>query len=398
MKVNLEMIEEAKEILKGQVSETPIFTASRMNPNLYIKMENLQKTGSFKIRGAYNKIAHLTEDEARRGVVTCSAGNHAQGVALSATKQGIKSYICIPSVAPLSKIEATKGYGGEVIIVEGVFDDAKRRAEELMVEKDLVYVPPFDDEYVIAGQGTIGLEILEQLPDVEYVVLPIGGGGLIAGIATAIKSKRPDVKIIGVEPEEAASMLESINRGEITTLSSINTIADGTAVKTPGELTFEIVKKYVDAIVTVSEDEISNAILRLLEESKVTAEGSGALSVAAVINNKYDFGDGKVCAVLSGGNINVNTISKIIKTGLFKSGRLTEINTRLIDKPGELLRLLNIITNLGANILTIDQYSESENMDMKYSVVRIVLESFNEEHKQAIYKAMQDAGYEHYKD
>lgn len=398
MKVDLKMIEEARELLKGQVSETPIFTATRINPNLYIKMENLQKTGSFKIRGAYNKIAHLNEDERKRGVVTCSAGNHAQGVALSATKQGIKSYICIPSVAPLSKIEATKGYGGEVIIVEGVFDDAKRRAEELMVEKDLVYVPPFDDEYVIAGQGTIGLEILEQLPDVDYVVVPIGGGGLISGIATAIKSKRPDVKIIGVEPEEASSMLASRNNKKITTLDTINTIADGTAVKTPGDLTFELSEKYVDDIVTVSEEEISNAILRLLEESKVTAEGSGALSVAAVINEKYDFGDGKICAVLSGGNINVNTISKIIKTGLFKSGRLTEINTRLVDKPGELLRFLQIITGLGANILTIDQYSESENMDLQYVVLRIVLETFNEEHKQTIYKSLSDAGYEHYKD
>lgn len=396
MKVNLEMIEEAREILQGQVSETPIFTASRMNPNLYIKMENLQKTGSFKIRGAYNKIAHLTEEEGKRGVVTCSAGNHAQGVALSATKQDIKSYICIPSVAPLSKIEATKGYGGEVIIVEGVFDDAKKRAEELMVEKDLVYVPPFDDEYVIAGQGTIGLEILEQIPDVKYVLVPVGGGGLISGIATAIKSKRPDVVVIGVEPEEAASMLESRKQGKIVTLDSINTIADGTAVKTPGELTFELVQKYVDEIVTVSEEEISNAILRLLEEGKVTAEGSGALTVAAVLNNKYDFGEGKICAVLSGGNINVNTISKIIKTGLFKSGRLTEINTRLIDKPGEMLRLLKIITELGANILTIDQYSEAENMDMQYSVLRIVLETFDNDHKMKIYNALKDAGYEHY--
>ncbi len=393
MTANLEMVKEAQKILEGNVEKTPIYTASRMGKNLYIKMENLQKTGSFKIRGAFNKIAHLTPEQAKKGVISCSAGNHAQGVALSATRQGIKSYICIPSIAPLSKIEATRGYGGEVIIVDGTFDDAQERAYELQKEYDYTYVAPFDDEYVLSGQGTIGLEILEQLPDVKYIVVPIGGGGLIAGIAMAVKSIKPDVKIIGVEPENAASMLASRKAGKIVTLDSANTMADGIAVKKPGEITFELCEKYVDEIVTVSEDEITNAILRLLEESKVSAEGAGASSVAAVLNDKYDFSDGKVCCVLSGGNINVNTISSIITKGLFESGRLTEITTTLLDKPGELIKLLDIIRNEGANIMTIHQEKSATIADFNQALVRIVCETYNHEHRKTVYNKLKEAGY-----
>lgn len=391
--VSLEMIQEAREFLKDKIHQTPIFTATRMDENLHIKMENLQKTGSFKIRGAYNKMNNLTEEEKARGVISCSAGNHAQGVALSATQSGVKSYICIPSIAPLSKVEATRGYGGEVIIVEGTFDDAQERAYQLEKEKSLTYISPFDDPYIIAGQGTIGLEILEQVPDVKYIVVPVGGGGLISGIAAAVKNLRPDVKVIGVEPENAASMKKSIDEGRRITIPSSNTMADGVAVKCPGELTFAHVQAYVDEIVTVSEDEIISTILRLLEEGKVTAEGAGASSVAAVINKKFDFSDGKVCAVLSGGNINVNTISKIITNGLFDSGRLAEITTLVPDKPGELLRLLQVIKDQGANILTIDQYSSSKSMNFDRAVVRIVLETFNQQHKKDIYQALYQAGY-----
>ncbi|MCI7238225.1 MAG: threonine ammonia-lyase [Anaerococcus sp.] len=393
MELNLDSIKEARSILEGNIEKTPIYTASRMNDNLYIKMENLQKTGSFKLRGAFNKIAHLTEEEAKRGVISCSAGNHAQGVALSATKQGIKSYICIPSVAPLSKIEATRGYGGEVIIVDGTFDDAQKRAFELEKERNLTYVAPFDDEYVIAGQGTIGLEILEQLPDVKYIVVPIGGGGLISGIALAVKSIKPDVKIIGVEPENAASMYESRKAGKLVTLDSVKTMADGIAVKRPGNITFDLVEKYVDDIVTVSEDEITNAILRLLEESKVAAEGAGASSIAAVLHGKYDFSDGKVCAVLSGGNININTISQIINQGLFKTGRLAEITTIISDNPGELIRLLTIIKDLGANIMAIDQFKSSETVGFDHAVVRIIAETYNKDHRRKLYKTLADKGY-----
>ena len=393
MKVNLKMVEEARDFLKGKISETPVYTASRMGENVYIKMENLQKTGSFKLRGAYNKMANLTKEQAEKGVISCSAGNHAQGVALSATQMGIKSYICIPSVAPLSKVEATRGYGGEVIIVDGTFDDAQARAYEIQEEKDLTYVAPFDDPYVIAGQGTIGLEILDQIPDVKYIVVPIGGGGLIAGIALAVKSVRPDVKIIGVEAENAACFRASLDSGEKITLKSSATVADGIAVKTPGDITLEIVKEYVDEIVTVSEEEIQKAILRLLEEAKTSAEGAGATSIAAILEKKYDFSDGKVCAVLSGGNINMNTISRIIKGGLFQSGRLTEVETIIPDKPGELIRLLEIVKEKGANILTLDQFSESEDMDLNTAEVRLVLETFNEDHKQEVYQALYEAGY-----
>ena len=394
MTANLEMIKEARQILDGNIEKTPIYTASRMGENLYIKMENLQKTGSFKLRGAFNKIAHLTKEQAAKGVISCSAGNHAQGVALSATKQGINSYICIPSIAPLSKIEATRGYGGEVIIVDGTFDDAQARAYELQKEMDLTYVAPFDDEYVLCGQGTIGLEILEQLPDVKYIVVPIGGGGLIAGIALAVKSLKPDVKIIGVEPENAASMLASRKAGKIVTLDSANTMADGIAVKKPGEITFDLVQKYVDEIVTVSEDEITNAILRLLEESKVSAEGAGASSVAAVLAEKYDFSDGKVCAVLSGGNININTIAQIINQGLFKTGRLCEITTTISDKPGELIRLLEIIKDQGANIKDIDQFKSAETVGFDHAVVRIIAETYNKDHRNQIYQVLAENGYE----
>ncbi len=393
MKVDLKMIQEAREFLKGKISETPIFTASRMGENVYIKMENLQKTGSFKIRGAYNKMANLTEEQAKKGVISCSAGNHAQGVALSATQLGIKSYICIPSVAPLSKVDATRGYGGEVIIVDGTFDDAQAKAYEIQEERDLTYVAPFDDPYVIAGQGTIGLEILEQLPDVKYIVVPIGGGGLISGISIAVKSLKPDVKIIGVEAENAASMRASLDENKKVTLTSSNTMADGIAVKTPGDLTLEIVKEYVDEVVTVSEEEIQKTILRLIEEGKTTAEGAGATSIAAILEEKYDFSDGKVCAVLSGGNINVNTVSRIIKNGLFETGRMTEVATVIPDKPGELIRFLNIVKDLGANILTINQYSEAEEMDINSAVVRLVLETFNNDHKKQIYNALAEAGY-----
>ncbi len=397
MIVDIEKIYEAREILKGVVTETPIFTSERIGKNINIKMENLQKTGSFKIRGAYNKIAHLTPEEAAKGVIACSAGNHAQGVALSATRQGIKSYIAIPEGAPLAKIEATKNYGGEVIVVKGVYDDAFQKALEVQAEKDLTFVHPFDDEYVIAGQGTIGLEILEQLPDVKYIVVPIGGGGLIAGIASAVKQLKPEVKIIGVQAEGAPGMKESIDLDRIETCSQCKTIADGIAVKRPGDLTFEIVKELVDDIVLVSESEISATILRLLDENKVAAEGAGAASVAAVINNKYDFKGEEVCCVLSGGNINANTISKIIMRGLYDTGRLAEITTIVEDRPGKLIEMLNIIRDENGNIHSLEQYSDHHQMGVQAYVVRTVVETANKEHVDRIFKKLGDAGYTHYR-
>ena len=286
--VTLEMIRDAREALKGVAEVTPVVTSKRLGTNLFIKSENLQKTGSFKIRGAYNKIRHLTPEEASRGVIACSAGNHAQGVALSATRLGIKSVICMPEGAPILKVEATRGYGAEVVLVPGIYDDAAREAERLAREEGYTFAHPFNDPYVIAGQGTIGLEILDQVPDVEQIIVPIGGGGLISGVAVAVKSMRPNVKVIGVQAATVPSMFVSFRSGMITTVKDGPTIADGIHVLTPGDLTFRLVQEYVDDIVTVSEDEIAAAIVALLEGRKTLAEGAGATTVAAYLFEKVD--------------------------------------------------------------------------------------------------------------
>lgn len=387
------MINQARKALEKPINRTPIFKASYLGENVYIKMENLQRTGSFKYRGAYNKIYNLTDEEKKKGVIASSAGNHAQGVAKSASAQGIYSKICIPSVAPIAKIEATKNYGAEVELVDGVYDDAYRRAIELAKEEDLTFIHPFDDEYVIAGQGTIGLEILEQLDGVERIIVPIGGGGLIAGLAVAVKTLNPAIEIIGVEPLQAASMSQSLKEGHITEIETANSIADGICVKKPGQLTYSIIRELVDDIILVSEDEIANAILNLIEKSKIVSEGAGAAAIAAVKH----FDDDKVtCCILSGGNINVNTVARIIQTGLYASGRLCEITTILKDKPGELVKLLNILTDMGVNILTINQFSESEYNKVGELVVRLVLETRDQRQVDQIYSQLYEKGYRHY--
>lgn len=382
--LNFAMIEEAREYLTGVASRTPIFKATKLHPDLYIKMENLQRTGSFKIRGAYNKIAHLTEAERKRGIITASAGNHAQGVAFSATAQGIKSYICIPSTAPLSKISATRQLGGEVIIVDGDFDAAQKRSFALEKEHGLTYIHPYDDPLVAAGQGTIGLEILEQVPDVDMIVVPVGGGGLIAGIATAVKHSRPDIQIIGVESENMSPAYQSKRQHKRVLVDTVSTLADGIAVKQLGELTYQVIDQFVDQIVTVSEEEIQNAILRLLEDIKAVGEGSGAATIAAVLNQHIDTEGKKVCAVLSGGNINLNTIGKIIRQGLFNTGRITEYTVKVEDRPGELMEMLSIFKKHDANILSIYQYQDHQLTGLYGMIVRIEIETFNEDHRQQI--------------
>ena len=303
----------------------------------------------------------MTAEEKAKGVIACSAGNHAQGVALSATKNGIHSTICIPAGAPLSKVEATRGFGGDVVLVPGVYDDAYAKAVELTNEKGYTFVHPFNDEKVIAGQGTIGLEILEQEPHVDAVFVAIGGGGLASGVACAIKSVKPDCKVYGVQAAGAPSMYDSINKGEIIELESVSTIADGIAVKKPGDLTFEMCKKYLDGVVTVTEDEIATAILTLMETQKTVAEGAGASSVAAVMFDKVPEVKGKnIVCVISGGNIDVSILSRVITKGLTKTGRITEITTKVIDKPGQLINLLQLISNAGANIITIDHQREDK--------------------------------------
>ena len=391
--LTLEMLQEAQLALRGIARRTPLDPAQKLGKNIYIKAENLQLTGAFKVRGAYNKIRSLSPEEAARGVIACSAGNHAQGIALSATKLGIKSIICMPSGAPISKVEATKGYGAEVVLVPGVYDDAAREAERLTREHGYTFAHPFNDPLVIAGQGTIGLEILEQLPDVEQVVVPIGGGGLISGIAFAIKQLKPDCRVIGVQAAGAASMYLSRHAGGPTELRSVATIADGIAVKKPGDLTFALCQQYVDEIVIVSEDEIASAILALMEVQKTVAEGAGATPVAACMFGKVDTSKKKTVCVVSGGNVDVTTLSRIITKGLSKSGRLVELTTKVVDKPGSLLQILQLVSQSGANILTINHAREDQNSEVGACIVSMVLETRDANHIEAIRQSLTAGGY-----
>ena len=390
--VTLKMIQEAREALKGIAEVTPIVTSTRLGKNLFIKSENLQKTGSFKIRGAYNKIRMLSPEEAKRGVIACSAGNHAQGVALSATRLGIRSVICMPEGAPILKVEATRGYGAEVVLVPGIYDDAAREAKRLADEEGFTFAHPFNDPYVIAGQGTIGLEILEQVPDVEQIVVPIGGGGLISGVAAAVKSMRPNVKLIGVQAATVPSMFVSMRSGEITTVRDGATIADGIHVLTPGDLTFRMVKDYVDDIVTVSEDEIAAAIVALLEGPKTVAEGAGATSVAAYLFNRVDTSLNTV-ALVSGGNVDITTLSRIITKGMQKTGRIVRLTTKLIDKAGNLAQLVACVAECGANILDIEHEREDAKTEVNSCVVTMTLETRDEAHIREIRESLVSHGY-----
>ena len=393
--LTLDNIYRASHVLKEVIRQTDLIFAPGINPDckVYLKPENLQVTGSFKVRGAYYKISQLTEEEKSRGVIACSAGNHAQGVALAATKNGIKSLICLPDVAPISKIEATKHYGADICLVEGVYDDAYQKALSLRDEKGYTFSHPFDDENVIAGQGTIGLEILEQLSDVDAVVVPVGGGGLISGVAFAVKSLNPKIKVYGVQATGAPSMLQSVEHHKIERLDSVSTIADGIAVKEPGEHTFEYCSKYVDEIVSVTDDEISSAILSLIEQQKLISEGAGAVSVAAVMFNKIPVKGKKVVCLVSGGNIDVNILSRVIKRGLLKSGRTFAVSIELLDKPGQLEGVSNVFASLGANVISIHHERASESSDINGCFLRVVLETRNYEHIEQIKEALTAKGY-----
>ena len=393
--VTLNMIRDARTSLAGTAELTPIVTSTRLGKNLLIKSENLQKTGSFKIRGAFNKIRMLSPEEAACGVIACSAGNHAQGVALSATRLGIHSVICMPEGAPILKVEATRGYGAEVILVPGNYDDAAREAERLSREQGYTFAHPFNDPYVIAGQGTIGLEILDQVPDVEQIIVPVGGGGLISGVAAAVKFMRPNVRVIGVQASTVPSMFVSCRSGEITTVKDNPTIADGIHVLTPGDLTFQLVREYVDDIVTVSEDEIAAAIVALLEGPKTVAEGAGATSVAAYLFNKIDT-TMKTVSLVSGGNVDITTLSRIITKGLQKTGRIVQITTKLADKAGILAQLLTCVAESGANVLNIEHAREDAETSVSTCVVTMTLETRNEEHVMKIRKDLTSRGYRLY--
>lgn len=385
----------AAAVLGGVARKTDIIPAPALASGceLYLKTENLQLTGSFKLRGAYYKISQLSDEEKARGVIACSAGNHAQGVALGATHNGIKALICLPAGAPISKVEATKGYGAEVCLVPGVYDDAYARAIELQKEHGYTFVHPFDDEKVIAGQGTIGLEILEQLPEVEAVVVPVGGGGLISGVAFAIKTLRPDVKVYGVQAAGAPSMKESVDNGRMCHLDTVSTIADGIAVKQPGDHTFELCSRYVDEIVTVSDDETAAAILALMERQKVVAEGAGAVAVAAVMFHKLPVEGKKVVCLVSGGNIDVNTLNRVITRGLSKSGRNYTFIIDLYDKPGQLAGVMNVIAAEGGNVISVTHERINATTEINGCSIRLELETRDADHIDQIRRALTGAGF-----
>ena len=392
--LTLDNVYRAGYVLKDVVRKTDVIPAPKLAPgvDLYLKTENLQITGSFKVRGAYYKMSKLSAAEKARGVIACSAGNHAQGVALSAQKNGIKAVICLPDGAPISKVEATKSYGAEVCLVEGVYDDAYAHALKLRDEKGYTFIHPFDDEDVIAGQGTIALELAEQIADLDAVIVPIGGGGLIAGIAYTLKSLNPNVKIYGVQAQGAPSMQLSVRDGEIEQLTSVSTIADGIAVKKPGSLTFDICSKYVDEIVTVNDDEIAAAILALMEQHKLVTEGAGAVAVAAAMFGKVDLAGKKTVCVLSGGNIDVTILSRVIQRGLLMSGRTCQMTIELLDKPGQLLAVSRVVAEKGGNVIEVHHEHARGGSDVNGCYLRIVLETRNFEHIREIREALIASG------
>ncbi len=393
--MTLDDIYKARYVLNKVIRTTNLIPASRLNPeaDIWLKPECLQLTGSFKVRGAYYRISQLTPEEKKRGVVACSAGNHAQGVALGATQAGVRSIICLPEGAPISKVEATRRYGAEICLVPGVYDDAYRRALELRDEKGYAFVHPFDDENVIAGQGTIGLELLDQLPDVDVVVVPIGGGGLASGIVYAIKSLNPKVQVWGVQAAGAPSMFNSINSRSVMSLDSVNTIADGIAVKKPGDLTYDICSRYLDGVVTVTEDEICAAILALIEQQKMVAEGAGAVSVAAAMFNKVPVKGRKAICVVSGGNVDVTILNRVINRGLVQGGRICTLTLELEDKPGQLVAVSNIIATIGGNVVNVRHERNDDSERVTDCQLTLKVETRNAEHIEQIRQALRDAGF-----
>ena len=394
--ISMELLRDARCVLSPVINLTPMIPAKGFVPDcrFYLKADCLQKTGAFKLRGAYYKLSTLTDEEKARGVIACSAGNHAQGVAFAARDMGIPATICIPAGAPLSKIEATRSYGANVVLVPGVYDDAHAEAVRLRDEQGLTFIHALDDERVMAGQGTIGLEIAEQLPDVDAVLVPIGGGGLIAGVASALRQLKPACRIIGVQAAGAASMADSLRAGHILTLPEVHTVADGIQVKTPGEKTFAICREAVDEVVTVGEAEIASAILTVLERQKLMVEGAGAVGVAAAMYGELDLRGKTVCALLSGGNLDVTMLERIITRGLAREGRTVGFSTVLPDRPRALAGLLGIVSELGANVLEVSHESSSLKADLGSTVVHLLVETRNRAHVDELFDALHREGYQ----
>lgn len=394
-KLSIKEIYSATYVLKPIIRHTNLISAPLMRPgcDIYIKPENLQVTGSFKVRGSSYMISQLSDEEKKRGVIACSAGNHAQGVALAAKACGIRSIICLPAGAPISKVEATRSYGAEICLVPGVYDDAYKKALQLQEETQMSFVHPFDNLQVIAGQGTIGLEILNDLPSADAIIVPVGGGGLISGVAFAAKQINPNIKVYGVQAAGAPSMVQSIKQGSIQCLERVSTLADGIAVKQPGEHTFELCNKYVDEIVTVSEDEICAAILYLLERHKLVAEGAGAVSVAAAMFSKLPLEGKKTVCVVSGGNVDVTIFNRIINRGLQKGGRLCTLSLEISDRPGQLVQVSKLIADLGANVTGVLHERTNTFIDVNSCVLRITMETRDQDHIDKIVQAIQEHGF-----
>lgn len=382
--------------LAGVVKKTKLIPSdyfSEISGNeVFLKPENMQHTGAFKLRGAYNKISQLTDEEKSKGVITSSAGNHAQGVAFAAQKLGVKAVICMPATTPILKVEATKNFGAEVILHGDGFDDAYKYSLELQKKFGYIYVHPFNDREVLLGQGTTALEIINELKDVDAILVPIGGGGFASGVSLATKLVSPQVKVIGVEPENAACMKAALDAGKIITLKSSDTVADGCAVKTAGNLTFEFCKKYLDEIITVDEMEIMSALLSLIEKHKLIAEGAGVLSLAAL--SKLKFKNKKVVAIVSGGNIDISTLSGLIDKALIARGRIFCFNVQLADKPGELLNVAKILSDENANVVKLDHNQALVTNSFKKVLLGVTVETNNHEHIERIIRALNKKGYE----
>lgn len=393
--LTLDKVYDAQRVLKDNIRKTDLIHAPALSDkaDIYLKAENLQTTGSFKVRGAYYKIARLNDEQKKRGIIACSAGNHAQGVALSAQKNNIKSAIFIPSTAPISKIEATRKYGAQIMLVDGVYDDAYQAAIKYQQETQGEFIHPFDDIDIIAGQGTIALELMEQLSDMEAIIVPIGGGGLISGVAYTVKMLNPNCKVYGVQACGAPSMVNSLHEHKRIELPSVSTFADGTAVKLPGENTFKICEEYVDEVVTVSEDEIAGAILSLIEKQKLIAEGAGALSVAAAMFNKLPLEGKKTVCLVSGGNIDVNILSRVINRGLMKEGRLSDLTIELLDKPGQLRDVSTIIAQHGANVVRVRHNQGGKGTEINECYLSVTLETKNAQHLEEIKQTFIEKGY-----
>lgn len=396
--LSLADVEDARQRVDNVARHTPLELSTTFSEltgaEVYMKLETFQRTGAFKIRGAANRIGTLSEANKRRGVVTASAGNHAQGVALAATRAGVDSKIVMPEYAPVSKVKATRSYGGEVILHGVDYNDSQARAHEIEQEEQREYVHAFNDERVMAGQGTMGLEIIEDLPDFDTVVVPIGGGGLISGVATAIKGHLEDVRVIGVQASGASSAAASLEKGKIQELDSVDTIADGIATRAVGENSFEVIRDKVDEIVTVSDETIALAVTQLLERSKTLVEGAGAVPLAALLEEAFEYEDGeRIVTTLCGGNIDLNTLTTIIIRGLVQMGRYLKIRTELKDRPGALQGLVNVITKYDANIYSVSHDRTSRDIAVNAADIELELETHDQEHAAKIVAGLEDNGY-----